>query len=654
MAILSPDGLCLECAGTPNTPDPTPFVPSDPLSGAPTASFGPDRGAGRESFAPTGTFLPDAPTVTAPTADGLPLPTPPAGYEFLNRLGGGGMGVVYLAREQASQRLVAMKFLRHPGDQTSLDRFVTELRALAKLDHPNIVRVYGHDFLRADPYFTMEYAPGGPLSHAVKGAAPPAEAVRLIRVVAGAIAAAHAGDVIHRDLKPSNILLTADGTPKVADFGLAKQLDHLDSVTRASGALGTPSYMPPEQISQKLGKIGPWSDVYGLGATLYHLLTGRAPFVSDTPEEIIQQVRARAPDRLRALNTAVPAALEAIVLRCLDKNPKDRYQSVTELIADLDRYEAGQRPVAPELTRARRAKLWVVGNRNWLAVTAGVLVLLAGAFVLGAAYWPVPKPPAVEARVEIDPWDAARKELAAGRSVTLVGAKGAPARHNWRVRPATLGESPLNDGACYFESVDSSVLELFDDPGIDSYVLSMDVLYHGTRPRGNGYVGPVFGITEPDGANGRTVFRHYAVVMKDVVNGSGAPARESAVRVMDVTWIRQPTGLPLPNVATFGWAEIPVLEQRPGPWRTIRVEVSPKAIRVWWADAPGAKPQLLADLTRADADRFAVARLPPRPGEVMHRAVPPGWTPRRPLGIWAESAAVAFKNVVISTNPPVP
>src|SRR6202044_3628010 len=135
----------------------------------------------------------------------LPLPPSPPGYELIERLGKGGMGDVYLAREQASERFVAMKVLRHPSDPDALERFLIELRVLAKLDHPNIVRVLAHDFLRADPYFTMEYLPGGPLSRARDGAAPlaPAEAVRIIRIVAGAIAVAHARNVIHRDLKPS-------------------------------------------------------------------------------------------------------------------------------------------------------------------------------------------------------------------------------------------------------------------------------------------------------------------------------------------------------------------------------------------------------------------------------------------------------------------
>ena len=652
LAVVSASGLCPECAATSAasvTADPTPLLSVAPgPDPAATATFGADRA----SFAPTASLLPPPETASAPADDRAGFPHPPAGYELIRRLGSGGMGVVYLARETASERLVAMKFLRSPGNQEALERFVTELRVLAKLDHPNVVRVFTPEFLRADPFFTMEYLPGGSLARAREGAPPlaPAEAVRLIRTIAGAVAWAHAREVIHRDLKPSNILLAADGTPKVADFGLAKRLDEVDPVTLASGALGTPGYMPPEQISSKNGEVGRWSDVYGLGATLYHLLTGRAPFVGPSPVEIVHQVLADPPARPRALRPDLPAALEGIVLKCLEKEPKDRYQTVAEFLADLDRYEAGQKPVAPPLTPLRRAKLWVRRHRVRVAVGALVAVLIAGAFALGAMYWA--EPPAGVLRVEVDPWAEARNELAAGRAAVLVPEKGLPVRHTWRLRPTALGESPLkDDGSCYFEAIDSSVLELMDDPGIDSYTLTLNLMYHGSRPgTTTGQAGLVFGLVDHPDAGGRPLFRHYAVVMKDVTEGGG-PASDSKVYVMDVPWNRQSDGLPLPNRSTFGFAEIPVLKQRPGPWRGIKVRVTPDSIRVWWQEKPGAKEELLAELVRADGNQFNQTLIGDPERGVRLRPVPPGWTSRRAIGIWAESASVSFKNVVISPNP---
>ena len=163
------------------------------------------------------------------------------------------MGAVYLAREVVPDRLVAMKFLRRPGSQSAYDRFLVEVRALAALDHPNIIRVLSTDFFRSDPFFTTEYFSNGSLLKRVEDAGPlePFEAAKLMATAARAVHAANQKGVIHRDLKPSNILLTADGVPKVADFGLAKRLDQDDDLTTGTGALGSPPYMAPEQTGQR-------------------------------------------------------------------------------------------------------------------------------------------------------------------------------------------------------------------------------------------------------------------------------------------------------------------------------------------------------------------------------------------------------------------
>ena len=266
----------------------------------------------------------EPPTVGLSAPDRVPLPTAPAGYEILGELGLGGMGAVYLAREVIPDRLVAIKFLRRPGNQSAYDRFLVEVRALAALDHPNIIRVLATDFFRSDPFFTTEYFPNGSLLKKVEEYGPldPFEAARIMAAAAPAVYAANQKDVIHRDLKPSNILLTADGVPKVADFGLAKRLDQNDELTNSTGALGSPPYMAPEQT----GKHGPEgvdarTDVYGLGATLYHLVTGHRPFVGDTPDEVMSRVLVDPPPPPRTVRLEVPRELEAIILKCLEKEP---------------------------------------------------------------------------------------------------------------------------------------------------------------------------------------------------------------------------------------------------------------------------------------------------------------------------------------------
>jgi serine/threonine-protein kinase len=436
------------------------------------------------------------------------------------------MGDVFLARAVTADRLVAMKFLRFPGDPGLFDRFLLELQVLARLDHPNVVRVLAHDFLRADPFFTMEYLEAGSLSEQLKkrlegGGGPfaPDEAVRIARAVAAALAAAHALDspIIHRDLKPSNLLLAADGTPKVADFGLAKCLDEVDPLTLQSGGLGTPSYMPPEQLSRRYGALGPWSDVYGLGATLYHLLTGRAPFVGDSYPEILAQVPTAEPDRPRAVRPGIPLGLEAIVLKCLEKRPELRYQSMAELIADLDRYEQKRRTGARARTRWARAKRWAMRNRRGIALAIFAVVSLTGAFMVGNGKGTEFKPKPA------NPWDAVRAELAAGREVTLIPATGEPQRWEWRLGSAAFGPSSSGDGCCYFEAIDRALLDLLDDPGIDRYRIRADLRQvrsatapHAEAPRGDeSQIGLYFGRTTGVALNGDTVHAFFRVSFHD-------------------------------------------------------------------------------------------------------------------------------------------
>jgi hypothetical protein len=552
-----------------------------------------------------------------------------------------------------------MKFVRHPGDPQALERFLGELRILARLDHPNIVRVLASDFLRADPYFTMEYLAHGSLSQVVKtdGPLPPAKAVRLVRVIADALGAAHAKQVIHRDLKPSNILLTPDGTPKVADFGLAKHLDEVDPITRASGTLGTPNYMPPEQVSRKNGAIGPWSDVYGLGATLYHLLTGRAPFVGDTSAEIVYQVLADPPTRPRALYPEIPLALEGIVVKCLEKDPKDRYQTIAELAADLDRFTAGKvDPLAPQLTRARRARRWVRRHRGGVAAVVGTVLLLVGAFALGAANAPKPEPPAP------DYWVTARTELAAGRSVTLVPETGDPLRWEWRLGAAPFGPSPTGDGSCYFETVDRALLDLLDDPGIDRYRIRADLRQvrragapNAEAPREDeSAIGVFFGRATRAAPNGDTVHAFFRVSFHDFDPkwGPGEKVNEQSMqfqRVLSVTGPQRPALEP--NTTFAGCPFLPVV-RRPGNWYTIEIDVTPEEIAARWITKDGPKPLTgvppIKPVVQYAKLQATVNGLPPPPTGVTL----PQWTPRMPLGLSVGSSAITVRNVTITPLPP--
>ncbi|HEV3262371.1 MAG TPA: serine/threonine-protein kinase, partial [Gemmataceae bacterium] len=291
---------------------------------------------------PSGTGGPGlAPRVTEPA------PRHIAGYEILGVLGRGGMGVVYQARQVKLRRLVALKMIlagQHAGPE-QLARFRAEAEAVARLQHANIVQIHEVGEHDGQPFFSLEFVEGGSLAHKLAGVPePPAQAARLVETLARAIEAAHQRGIIHRDLKPANVLLTADGTPKITDFGLAKHLQDEPAVSKgepgvstaggltATGAvLGTPSYMAPEQAAGKAGEMTAAVDIYALGAILYELLTGRPPFRAATVLETLEQVRTVEPVPPSRLQPKVPRDLETICLKCLEKEPGKRYPSAQEL-----------------------------------------------------------------------------------------------------------------------------------------------------------------------------------------------------------------------------------------------------------------------------------------------------------------------------------
>jgi serine/threonine-protein kinase len=271
-------------------------------------------------------------------------------------LGRGGMGVVYKARHLKFQRLVALKMILG-GDHASAqqtERFLTEARAVARLQNPHIVQIYEIGEYNGLPYFSLEYVDGGNLAAKLKGLPPSdLEAAWLVELLARAVHYAHGRGIVHRDLKPANILLTGEGIPKIADFGLAKFLSEDSGATRTGAILGTPSYMAPEQATGKARDIGPAVDIYALGAILYELLTGRPPFQGESVQGTLRLVEEQAPEPPRVHNPRVDRALEAICLKCLAKAPQDRYPSAESLAQDLAAYIRGEPVRADQGTASR-------------------------------------------------------------------------------------------------------------------------------------------------------------------------------------------------------------------------------------------------------------------------------------------------------------
>jgi tetratricopeptide (TPR) repeat protein len=303
------------------------------------------------------------------------------GYEVEGELGCGGVGVVYRAHHLRLGRTVALKMLlagpyARPEER---ERFLREAQALAALSHPNIVQVHEVAELDGLPHFTMEYVEGGSLAQKLAGTPlPPREAAGLSATLAGAVEAAHRSGIVHRDLKPANVLLAADGTPKITDFGLARRLEAGAGLTQTGFPMGTPSYMAPEQARGETRAIGPGVDVYALGAILYELLTGRPPFRAETPTETVHQVIYQEPAPPSRLNAKVPRDLETICLKCLEKDPRRRYPTAQALADDLHAWLEGRPMAARRVGAAERAWLWCRRKPAIAALAAAVVLAVVG------------------------------------------------------------------------------------------------------------------------------------------------------------------------------------------------------------------------------------------------------------------------------------
>jgi serine/threonine protein kinase len=300
------------------------------------------------------------------------------GYEVLEELGRGGMGVVYKARHKALKRVVALKMIlagAH-GQRGHLDRFRAEAEAAARLKHPNIVQVHDVGEHEGLPYISLEFVEGGSLEGKLGLLRQrPRQAAMLVETLARAMHHAHARGIVHRDLKPGNILLTRGGTPKIADFGLAKRLEEDKGKTQTGIVMGTPNYMAPEQAAGRSREVGPSADIWSLGAILYATLTGQPPFQGITTLETLAQVRNEEPRRPSSLNTKVPRDLETICLKCLHKSPQKRYASGRELADDLRRFLRGEPILARPLGPVERLTRWC--RRNPTAASLLLTVTLA-------------------------------------------------------------------------------------------------------------------------------------------------------------------------------------------------------------------------------------------------------------------------------------
>ncbi len=343
------------------------------------------------------------PVISNPVVARADLPQIP-GYEVETILGRGGMGVVYKGRHLKLNRPVAIKMLLAGTYATPVERerFQREAEAAARLQHPNIVPVYDVGDHAGRLFFTMELVEGGTLADQLAGVPqPPHEAAELLATLADAVQSAHERQIVHRDLKPSNILLMSRGTPKIADFGLARLMGGTGPLTLSGAPMGTPSYMSPEQARGESSTLGPAVDIYALGAILYELLTGRPPFRGESTSATLQQVISQQPVPPTQLNAGVPRDLETICLKCLQKEPRARYASAAALRNDVRQFLQSEpisaRPISGLVRIVRRAR----GN----PVTTALLLVTAGFAAAGAAFGVRQLVLAAEHRLERTQWE---------------------------------------------------------------------------------------------------------------------------------------------------------------------------------------------------------------------------------------------------------
>ncbi len=579
------------------------------------------------------------------TAATVPDSNPLPGYRLGRLLGQGSWGLVYEATQVAVNRRVAVKVSRDAGATV-----LREARAAGRLNSPHIVQV--HDALEAGGrvYLIMELVDGYPLSARATARLPTPEAARVVLGAARGVGVAHRAGIVHRDLKPANVLLAADDTPKVTDFGLARWTDAPSSFAPRDALVGTAGYMAPEQASG--AGAGPPADVWALGVILHELVTGELPFRGEGLVDTVLKATSEPTPAVPALDPG----LDAIRRTCLEKNPADRYPSANELAVDLERWFRGERPVARRAGPVRRI-VGGVARRPVVAtgLLAGVLVAAVGGSVL------------VYHRFT-DPALRTARALRRGEPVTLVGASGTPAWHRWQVAASELAELEDGSGCAWFRAPQLSLLELCADPQCDRYRLTAE-LRHLDSPNRDGSVGVFVGSEPVALSNGGRGHRWLGAEYSDLPDrGLARRPRERRVECLDCLAFAHPDGtvdVSRPGESWFYPA--PNTAVRLPPWRRFTLTVGPDAVRVDWCD-PDSDRWPSPDATQAvagGATRAAIWPLPALPAfrtaerrtafhlSDLRKRWPgvdlpaPVWSSRRPCGVYARRASVAVRNVVL-------
>jgi serine/threonine-protein kinase len=625
---------------------------------------------------------------TLPPAPALALP----GFEIRRKLGEGGMGVVFEARQTDLDRVVALKVIRAgplAGDAL-LSRFRTEERAVARLDHPGVVRIFSSGQHEGWVYFCMEFVPGGSLAGRLRGGPLGIrEAADLVRQLALAVQHAHERGVLHRDLKPANVLLVeasggrqplASGerqspvqdaspavagtggsrpplaalTAKVGDFGLAKLLDADDGMTWTGVVMGTPSYMAPEQADGRTRDVGPATDVWALGVILYECLTGNVPFKGEGRTETLERVKIRKPASPGQLRKEVPADLEAICLRCLEKDPRNRYSTPAALVEDLERWLQGKGgPLKPSWSV--RWGRFVCSLRG---VAAGTILLLWIAALAFLFFGREPRTKRQDDSGELDSVTPTQRRTEKdtgwvdGKLSTFTGRESLPGPFRSVLGDATPLKHTDSETAFSWSTLTTGLQELTSDPKVDRYVFSAQVR-HDDAP-GNSRVGIYFGYRDRLTAGGRQS-GFYTLSFADrgpaarVRRGPGGKP-ESLVSLRS-TFFELRKGLDWVPGRAVGRERIfqPALPQIPAsaPWRELRVKVTRTGVEVFWRDENG-KFDRFSTVSVKELERSFRLLKRAEPGMA---AISTAFRPRSGLGLYIYRGQASFRHIKVEPLP---
>jgi serine/threonine-protein kinase len=581
---------------------------------------------------PTGPYSsagPDTPLSQQQTApDGNPLPYRPASgtvgnYELLAEVARGGMGIVYKARHATRGQIVALKMMRaDDADPQHVERFDREVRAATWLKHANIVPVYEVSRHHGEPYYTMEFVPGGSVAHhRVRLLAEPRAVLTLMAQVAEAVQYAHERGVIHRDLKLGNVLLAADGTPKVTDFGLAKLGDGDMNLTKTGAALGTVPYMAPEQAAGRTKQIGPATDIWALGVMLYELLTGRRPFLGEDSDTVKRQIRKSEPPRPRALRQELSEAVEAVVLRCLEKVPGRRYASAGDLADALGCCLQGK-PI-PQLGRRWPGRLWQTVRRY--PRTGAILCLCLAAILMAVVLYPAPR------RVEAP----AETEQQSEPSLTLIGPGGLLLPRDGRWLAGGEGARAVPPGPDKPFSIHTDQVSLFQllrTPPWEHFLLEAEIRHDSST---EGVVGLFFAHAEHNATQG---LYHFFWSANFADHGDFAGELNLAAHRLQSAAPHSFNTSCVP-VPSDGSNKLAARRNDPSPWRKLAVEVTGEEVRA-----------TLDDKCVQSASQVEVQQ---RSGWMFATltGVEPDFAPKGPLGLYVNRGTASFQHVRIRRLP---